>query len=267
VLVSDRYGDGPAVVLLHGQPGSRADWRRVVPLLEADHTVLVPDRPGYGATAGPAAGFVSNADETVRLLDAERIDTAVFVGYSWSGGVALAAATRHARRVSGLVLVASVRPGEPLGWGDRLLAVPAFGEVFGALTIGVVGSLVRMKPVQDLLDRRLSRSAREAARVVAGATGGSGGARVWRSFAAEQRYLLSELDALAGEVKEIAAPTVVLSGGADHVVPAAAGARLAASIPGAGYRLIPGANHLLPFEHPQDIAAAVRSVGGLSRGA
>jgi len=113
------------------------------------------------------------------------------------------------------------------------------------------------------VDRRLPRSAREAVRVLAGATGASSGARVWRSFAAEQRYLAKELGSLAESLAHIRVPTVVVAGGADHVVPASAGARLAASIPGADFRLIPGAHHLLPFDHPSEIAGAVRSVSGV----
>lgn len=251
------------MLLLHGQPGSRADWRRVVPLLQEDHTVVVPDRPGYGATAGQASGFRDNAEAAVRLLDDLGIGSAVFVGYSWSGGAALAAAVDHPDRVHGLVLVASVRPGEEIGRTDRLMAAPMVGEVVGALTFGTTSRVLRMRRVQDLADRRLPRTARDAVRALAGASDALGGARVWRSFAAEQRFLLNELGTLADEVPGIKVPTVVLNGAADHVVPAAAGARLAAAIPGAQFRVVPRARHLLPFDHPEEIASAVRAVTGL----
>lgn len=263
-LAADRHGRGPAVVLLHGQPGSRADWRRVVTLLEPDHTVLVPDRPGYGTTGGRAVGFASNAAAVIDLLDSEAIDSAVIVGYSWAGGAAMSAAISHPGRVSGLVLVASVRPGEKLGRLDRMMAVPFVGETMGSLTLGTTGRLLRMRRVQDVMERRLPRSARDVVRSLAGATGALTGALVWRSFAAEQRYLVDELAGMAGDVSSIEVPTVVLSGGADHVVPPAVGARLAATIPGADFRLVPGAHHLLPFEHPKEIAAAVRYVSGAS---
>jgi len=263
-LVADRYGRGPAVVLLHGQPGSRADWRRVVALLEPDHTVLVPDRPGYGMTGGRAVGFSSNAAAVIDLLDSEAVGSAVIVGYSWAGGAAMSAAISYPARVSGLVLVASVRPGEKPGRLDRMMAVPFIGETMGSLTLGTTGRLLRMRRVQNVVEHRLPRSAREVARSLAGAAGALTGALVWRSFAAEQRYLVDELGAMADDVSRIEAPTVVLSGGADHVVAPAVGARLAATIPGADFRLIPGAHHLLPFDHPREIAAAVRSVSGSS---
>src|SRR4051794_20061292 len=83
---------GPGGVLVHGQPGSAADWAPVRQLLEDDFTVLVPDRPGYGRTGGSAIGFGANADAIVELLDRHGIPSATIVGHSWGGGVAIALA-------------------------------------------------------------------------------------------------------------------------------------------------------------------------------
>lgn len=48
-------GEGPPVVLLHGHPRTGATWHRVAPLLvEAGHTVVVPDLRGYGRSTAPA---------------------------------------------------------------------------------------------------------------------------------------------------------------------------------------------------------------------
>jgi haloalkane dehalogenase len=55
-------GDGPVVVLLHGQPGSTLSWARVLPLLaERGLRVLVLDRSGYGRTGGPALDVFKDA--------------------------------------------------------------------------------------------------------------------------------------------------------------------------------------------------------------
>ncbi|HET6875527.1 MAG TPA: alpha/beta hydrolase, partial [Acidimicrobiales bacterium] len=123
---------GAAVLLLHGQPGTAGDWQRVAGLLEDRYTVVVPDRPGYGATGGRATGFAGNARATADLLDRLGIERTVMVGHSWAGGVALAAARDYPDRVAGLVLVSSVGPGEHLGWDDRLLAAPVIGETLAA---------------------------------------------------------------------------------------------------------------------------------------
>ena len=47
-LSYDRAGGGPAVVLLHGWPGDRADYRDVIPLLAGSADVVVPDLRGFG---------------------------------------------------------------------------------------------------------------------------------------------------------------------------------------------------------------------------
>src|SRR5207253_1338960 len=139
-LAAGDVGEGPAVVLIHGQPGSGADWSRVVERLQDDFRVVTPDRPGYGDTGGPAGGMVDNADAIVSLLDRLDIEAATVVGHSWGGGVALLLAHRHPDRVRGLVLVASIGPlfrPSPL---DRLLALPALGPV---LTVGGLRLLSR----------------------------------------------------------------------------------------------------------------------------
>jgi haloacetate dehalogenase len=46
-------GSGPAVVLLHGFPQTHYMWRHVAPALTDDHTVIVADLRGYGASGKP----------------------------------------------------------------------------------------------------------------------------------------------------------------------------------------------------------------------
>ena len=46
-------GTGPTLVLLHGWPQTGRAWRRVLPALARDHTVVVPDLRGTGASERP----------------------------------------------------------------------------------------------------------------------------------------------------------------------------------------------------------------------
>jgi pimeloyl-ACP methyl ester carboxylesterase len=253
----------PAVVLLHGQPGSARDWGAVVPLLDDAFIVLTPDRPGYGRTGGPAAGFAGNATAVVDLLDRQGVDRAVVVGHSWAGGVAIALAGLHPERVQGLVLVASVAPGETFGWDDRLLAAPVVGEGVAAITIGATGLLLGRDRVQTLLQEHLPGRAMEAVNVITSLTGARTGAAAWRSFVTEQRALLAELEDLLPLLGDIHAPTVVLNGATDHIVPPVVADQLSQAIPGAIHTVLPATGHLLPFDHPGAVAAAVRQVAGL----
>lgn len=261
-IVADRAGpsDAPAVTLLHGQPGSAVDWHAVGPLLYEAFDVVTPDRPGYGRTGGRAVGFAANAAAVVDLLDELGIERSVVVGHSWGGGVALAMAQHHARRVSGLVLVSSVGPGEYFGWADRLLAAPVLGESVAAATIGAAGRVLGNQRVQSWSERYLPQPAREAVGVLTAMTGARTGTTAWRSFVVEQRALLDELESLGPGLATIDAPTAVVHGSADHVVPPAVARNLAASIPGATRITVTGAGHMLPHDHAPDVAAAVRRV-------
>jgi pimeloyl-ACP methyl ester carboxylesterase len=259
-------GTGPAVLLLHGQPGSAGDWARVTALLDNDFLVVAPDRPGYGRTGGDATGFAGNSEAAVAVLDRLDVDRFIAVGHSWGGGVALSIAVRYPQRVRGLVLVSSVGPGAPATWDDRLLATPILGEIVAALTIGATGRLLGIDRVQSLADRRLAGRTLEAVRALTRLTAAGTGARVWQSFVTEQRRLLDELHLLAPTLNSLQLPVAVLNGSADRVVPPAVGAMLTSAIPGAERTVLPGAHHLLPLDHPEEIAQAVRAVNARAAG-
>jgi pimeloyl-ACP methyl ester carboxylesterase len=257
-LAADVRGTGvpgrPAVVLLHGQPGSRSDWQEVADDLARDHMVVVPDRLGWGETGGRAGGFAANASAVAKLLSGLGIPRAVVAAHSWSGGVALELAAVSPDRVAGLVLVASVAPGDPLSRVDRLLAAPLVGGVLTAATLAAAGRLLSSGPGRAIAGRRLQGHDHQLPDV----------ARMWRrrstwhSFAAEQQALAHELPRLANHLGSITVPAVVLVGSADRVVRPGAGRRLAAELPGASLEVVQGAGHLLPQVHPATVAAAVR---------
>ena len=116
------------LVLLHGQPGSPADWQLVIARLPAQLHAVAADRPGYGSSRLPAGGFAVNARAVLDDLDSRGIERAVLVGHSYGGGVALWAASLAPQRVAAVVLLASVGPGCVNGW-DRLLAAPGAGQL------------------------------------------------------------------------------------------------------------------------------------------
>lgn len=267
-LVADVAGSGPAVLLLHGQPGSAAQWAHVIPPLKDRYTVVSPDRLGYGRTGGKAGGFTANAQAVVGLLDRLELDRVIVVGHSYGGGVALALAGVAPERLSGLVLVSSVGPGEPITVVDRLLAIRPLGTV--AMTIGLaaakrvleiptVRSIGQNQPTVNAAiaiaapdDRRSQRLSTPS---IAWRQGG-----VARAFAVEQRAFIDELEGLSADAAAVNAPTAVLTGGADRVVPPETSHRLAKEIKGAKLVLVPGAGHLLPFDHPSDVVMAIDNV-------
>lgn len=239
-------------MLLHGQPGSRADWAAVADELEADFRVVVPDRLGYGRTGGRAAGFAANANEVVKLLDRLGIDQALLAGHSWGGGVALATAMEFPNRCAGLVLVATVSPLDRPGRLDRLLARPFLGAALAATSLGTAGRLLTWGPGKKLAGWRVGGAPLEE--LVRSWRRPS----TWRSFAIEQWALVHELPAMAGGLGDITVPALVVAGTTDRVVPASTGRELAGALPGGNFEAVAGAGHLLPLTHPRQVADAFR---------
>jgi 3-oxoadipate enol-lactonase len=79
----------------------------------------------------------------------------------------------------------------------------------------------------------------------------------WRAFAREQRYLVRDLPALERRLSRISAPTTIVAGTGDHVVPLAAARRLATQIPGAELVEIEHAGHLVHVQQAGRLAEII----------
>lgn len=235
-------------VLLHGQPGGRLDWQLVLPLLDGLE-VEAADRPGYDGT--PAGGFRHNAQ---RLLDRTGDLPLALAGYSWGAGVALAAAELAPDRVRGLLLIAPVGSPRAVTKADQLLThkIPAAAFGLAMRTVGTKAPSLFARP----LGSRLDRSGRAA--LVAEVRSRNKDA-IWAAWQVEQRALVDETPAIAARLGEITAPSIVLAGGRDASVSPSAARDLAARLPNSEYREI-DAGHLIPFEAPGAVAAAIRDL-------
>ncbi|MCC3771291.1 alpha/beta fold hydrolase [Streptomyces sp. UNOC14_S4] len=125
----DLSGSGTPVVLLHGWPGDRTDYRGVVPLLEKTYQVVVPDLRGFGDSDKHTTrdvrqyGAAAQARSVVGLLDELGLASVVLAGYDIGSRIAQTVARDHPERVRALV----VSPPLP-GIGDRVLAPAAQQE-------------------------------------------------------------------------------------------------------------------------------------------
>jgi 3-oxoadipate enol-lactonase len=104
-----RQGKGTPLVLLHGFPLDHTIWKTVIPELEKDFNLVVPDLRGFGESSIPQAPYLLSdmAEDMATLLDDLGIKEAAIVGHSMGGYVALAFAHLFPTRLLGLGLVAS----------------------------------------------------------------------------------------------------------------------------------------------------------------
>ena len=107
--------DGPAVVLLHGFPGSAATWTGVVaPLVEQGLRVLAADQRGYSPEARPPGRrpyrLVELVAEVVALADTAGLERFHLVGHDWGAIAGWATAAAHPERLASLTALATPHP-------------------------------------------------------------------------------------------------------------------------------------------------------------
>jgi pimeloyl-ACP methyl ester carboxylesterase len=115
------WGNGSALVLLHGGAGSWQHWVRTVPAFSRTHRVLAPDLPGLGESADPPA---PPDLETISAIVGAGIDGLLgprasydVVGFSFGASLGGHLALLHGARVRSLTLVGAgglVRPRTPM---------------------------------------------------------------------------------------------------------------------------------------------------------
>ena len=130
-------GSGPPVLLLHGFDSSNLEFRRLVPLLKTNHTLIIPDLFGFGFCPRPER--TSYGPEPVlnhldALLDSLPTDESIgLIGASMGGSVAMELARRHPNRIHRLLLLA------PAGLDGKPMPLPPVLDQLGVWFLGRPG--------------------------------------------------------------------------------------------------------------------------------
>ncbi|OGX91025.1 hypothetical protein BEN49_21350 [Hymenobacter coccineus] len=232
-----------AVLALHYWAGAGHEFNALRPLLPAGTTLLAPDLPGFGAQGAPM-GFDYSvgayADWVATFIAEQKLTDYVLVGHSLGGKVALALAATRPAGLRRLVLLSPSPPSpEPISDDNRAASLAAYGKpveaekTFHTITEAALPAAVHQQIVADNL--RSDHVAWDAWLL-----GGS----------------LEDLTALMGE---IAVPCHLLVGADDRAIPAAAQRQQTLPLlpPGTQLTEVPGAGHLLPYEAPAAVAAAI----------
>ena len=100
-------GEGPPVVMLHGNPTWSFLYCHLIRGLSDDYRCIAPDLLGFGLSETPSAFPYRPADHARvvdQVIDALDLQDAVIVGHDWGGPIGLDVATRRPDTVAGLVV-------------------------------------------------------------------------------------------------------------------------------------------------------------------
>ena len=274
-------GEGRPVMFFTGTPGSRLDGRvgdAGVIARERGVRVIVVERPGYGLSDRESGRRVVGwADDVRQVADRLELDRFAAYGYSGGGPHALACGARIPERVTAVAAVSgsgvSGIPGALEGMGPNEKLLHHLTRISPRL-VDAVYRLVRRNArrnpdrfFRDLekdcsdSDRSLlqDESIREAVRasVLEAFRSGVGGAvDDWVAVGRRPWGFRPE---------DVRAPTALVYGDADRIVPVAHGRDLARRIPEAHFREIPGEGHLLIIARLGEILDALDAAANSAR--
>ena len=239
-LYREEHGDGQPLVLIAGLGYAIWSWQRQIPAWSKSFRTIAIDNRGAGRSPKPPGPYSIEAlaDDAAEALDGRRANVA---GFSMGGYIAQTLALRHPQLVKKLVLVCTGAggpdylrtPAETLAtWeahADR--TPPEFARATMPLGFAPGWTDAHPDEFEALLADRLEHPTPP---------------ECWRA----QFDACNDWIARPTPVEEIEAPTLVVHGDADRIVPYENGVALAGRIPDARLERFAGAGHLLFLESP-----------------
>jgi 3-oxoadipate enol-lactonase len=236
----------PPLVFLHGIGGAARAWRGQIEAFGGRYRAIAWDMPGYGGSAPlPNVSIAALADALQDLLQQTGATKPILVGHSIGGMIVQQFLVQHPDVARAVVLTQTS---------------PAFGNAAGDWQKNFIDA--RLGP----LDRgeTMRTLAPSLVKGIIGDDPDAAGMDLARDCMAsvpEASYRAAMLSMLGFDLraalKNIAVPTLVLSGSKDKNAPAPTMAKMARTIPSAEYVDIEGAGHLVNLERPKAFNAAL----------
>jgi 3-oxoadipate enol-lactonase len=241
------FSRGHKLVLLHAAGSNAHSWHYQYDALGGAHSPVAPDMPGHGRSSGVEGLRTVHdyADFTAAFLDALKIDSAVIVGRSMGGAVAMDFALHHPKRVQALVLVATdakfnIAKERIEGW--HAVTMGRTGQPF--TNDGYSPKTIAERP--EIIREGWGEQIRTDPRVR------------WTDMVA-----CSQVD-LRDQIGAIDKPTLILAGADDTITPPADAEFIQGRIKGSRLEVIADASHNLTTEKPDQVNGAIEKfVSGL----
>jgi pimeloyl-ACP methyl ester carboxylesterase len=239
-------GTGPALVLIHGYTSSTYSWKEIFEPLAQNFHVIAVDLKGFGFSGKPDGDYTRRAQAVLvaHLLEHLHVEKAWLCGNSMGGEVALNVALANPERVAGLILIDSAGVEVP-GRGTLTpgyLLIPWVGRLLIALSL-TSDKLVRQGLEKSFYDDSKVTPDRVANYYRPLQTRG-GQLAALRARAQWSRYPVEP------NLDKINAPTLILWGEQDELIPLAAGRKLNSLIKNSRLVIFENCGHLPQEEMP-----------------
>jgi pimeloyl-ACP methyl ester carboxylesterase len=262
----ERPGPEPAVLLIHGLPGTAEDFEAVTPLISGHRTVAI-DRPGYGFSSGGYFPFERQLQAVHELIARLHLGHPILVGHSYGGAVSLAYAERHPGEVRGLVLVdaaATCTRNSAFARDQarfvKVIELPVIGQLADVTFSQLLRTVSAQTPEEDAFSPEAVYPRHHHRVLAINLKHGN-----LEAFAGETIAANGVIEELDHGLHDIHTPAIVIQGDEDKLVKPDCGRRLAASLPNARLQMVSG-GHMVPYTHPEVVAAAVATIARETHG-
>ena len=218
------------LVFVHGSPGGAGVWASQFDSPLTNASLFAYDRPGFGGSkpARLRPHLQEQADALMTVLGGATTNRVLLVGHSYGSPIALLAALEHPGQIAGVLLIGGdVDPAQEKPW--------------------LVQYLFGWQATSWLLPQALRQCNREMLTVRA------------------------DLVEMQKQLPKLAVPVVMLHGDKDPLVPVQNVAWLEQQLGAAGKSnlfakiILPGVNHFIPWEHPDEVLRGVRLLEEMAR--
>ncbi len=255
--INTRYwvlGQGSPLLLIHGLGASCEYWQYNIRGLSQGCRVYAFDLPGFGRSDKRIEDLSLDfaGEFLAAFMDRQRVDRASLVGNSLGGVVSLQFAVRFPHRLEKLVLVSSGGWGRELPLPFRLLNIPVLGELMAwawGTRPGMRRSLRSMVyDPQDITDEFIDQMA-ELARLPGAKEMLLSVARTGIDLRGQNMRLL---EPLLRRVPEIEAPTLIIWGAQDPIIPVAHAHIAHQMIKNSQLHILDRCGHVPQIEKPEE---------------
>jgi pimeloyl-ACP methyl ester carboxylesterase len=259
----DFGGEGPPLLMVHGLGGNALNWMDVGPGLAEYHHAVALDLAGFGQTPlfKRSAAVGANAILVKEFIEKVFDEPATLMGNSMGGHISILVAADHAQWVDKLVLVDPAVPGvhvrrpEPAMLGVMAaLSVPGLAETLLDRRIRTLGPERLVSETLALVcadQSRVSRDLVEAHVKLTRERANLGGQNSRAFLQASRSIGLRMADPrFWARARRVEAPTLVIHGELDRLIPLASARELVRRIPGWALRVLQGVGHVPMMETP-----------------